>query len=49
MTNVAHTLIAKSDQLNACDLVGGSITVKILSVLVKQSLEQPITITGVRL
>lgn len=44
MTNVAHTLTAKSDQLNACDLVGGAITVKILSALVKKGLDQPITI-----
>lgn len=44
MPNIVHTLTAKSDQLNACDLVGGPITVKILSVLVKQSLDQPITI-----
>ena len=37
MTNIAHTLIAKSDQLNAADLIGGEKLLKITSVDVKSA------------
>lgn len=46
MTNVSmkHTIIAKSDQLNADDLLAGGITVKINKVKVTLDKEQPCTI-----
>lgn len=37
MTNIAHTLVAKSDQLNAADLIGGEKLLKITSVDVKSA------------
>lgn len=44
MSDISHTLIAKSDQLNAADLVGSEKLLTITSVDVKQSGEQPVTI-----
>lgn len=44
MTDVTHTLLANSDQLNASDLIAGSIVVRIDKVDVKRSKDQPITI-----
>ena len=44
MSSLAHTITAKSDQLNADDLVGGPITVKIEGVTVREDTEQPVTI-----
>ncbi len=42
--DISDTLIAKSDQLNADDLVGGPITVRILGVRRGKTDEQPIEI-----
>lgn len=44
MTDIAHTLIARSDQMNAVDIIGTERLLKIVSVDVKQSGEQPVTI-----
>lgn len=44
MTDVSHTLIARSDQLNAVDLIGTEKLLTITSVDVKQSGEQPVVI-----
>lgn len=44
MTDISHTLIAKSDQLNAVDIIGTEKLLKITSVDVKQSGEQPVVI-----
>lgn len=41
--DIAKTLIAKSDQLNAADLISGAITVEVLGVKVTRS-EQPVSI-----
>lgn len=45
MGDMAHTTEAKSDQLNADDLIAGAITIKITSVLVKTSAEQPCAVS----
>ncbi len=45
MDDISETLIAKSDQLNAADLVGGGITVKIESVIVNKGQDQPVSIS----
>lgn len=42
--DIAHTIIAKSDQLNADDLVGGQVTVTITDVKVADSTEQPVIV-----
>jgi len=44
MVNVAHAIKPKSDQLNADDLIGGPITIKITNVR-EMSGEQPIAIS----
>lgn len=44
MTDISHTLIAKSDQLNAVDIIGTEKLLTITSVDVKQSGEQPVVI-----
>lgn len=44
MTDISHTLIAKSDQLNAVDIIGTEKLLTIISVDVKQSGEQPVVI-----
>lgn len=44
MTSILHTIAAKSDQLNAEDLVGGPRTVRITNVRVKSSEDQPVLI-----
>jgi hypothetical protein len=42
--DISHTIIAKSDQLNACDLLGGPITVSVQKVDVRKGKEQPVSI-----
>jgi hypothetical protein len=42
--DISETLIAKSDQLNAADLMGGPITVKAINVSVSKSSDQPVVI-----
>lgn len=44
MTDLSQTIIAKSDQLNADDLIGRSITIEINKVSGVESKEQPISI-----
>ncbi|MFK5950909.1 MAG: hypothetical protein QM500_19325 [Methylococcales bacterium] len=44
MDDITKTLAAKSDQLNAADLVGGGINVKIESVTVSSGSDQPVII-----
>lgn len=44
MTDVSHAIQPKSDQLNAEDLIGISLTAKIVSVEVKQTTDQPISV-----
>lgn len=44
MTDISHTLIAKSDQLNAVDVIGAEKVLTITSVDVKQSGDQPVII-----
>lgn len=44
MTDISHTLIAKSDQLNAADLIGTEKLLKITKVDVKESGDQPVVI-----
>lgn len=44
MTDLSQTIIAKSDQLNADDLIGRTITVKITNVKGRESADQPIDI-----
>lgn len=41
--DILQTITAKSDQLNACDLIAASITVKVLGVTVNKS-DQPVSI-----
>lgn len=41
--DISHTIIAKSDQLNASDLLGGPITVTVEAVSVSQG-DQPVSI-----
>lgn len=45
MTDLTKTIVAKSDQLNSDDLIGGPITVRITGVKVGGSAEQPIDIS----
>jgi hypothetical protein len=42
--DISHTIIAKSDQLNACDLLGGPITVSVKKVDVRKGADQPVSI-----
>lgn len=44
MTDIAHTLLAKSDQLNAADIMGTEKILTITGVDVKQSGDQPVVI-----
>jgi hypothetical protein len=44
VTSILHTIAAKSDQLNAEDLIGGPITVRITGVKVNTSEDQPVWI-----
>ena len=44
MSNFAETIIAKSDQLNADDLMAGPITVKITAVKVDIKSDQPVSV-----
>src|SRR5690606_25044456 len=44
MVDISSTIIAKSDQLNADDLIGGPITVTITNVSLTESPDQPLTI-----
>lgn len=43
MTDLTHTIAAKSDQLNAGDLIGGAITVEVTKVALA-STEQPVAV-----
>jgi hypothetical protein len=43
--DISHTIIAKSDQLNACDLLGGPITVTVEKVNIVKSADQPVSIS----
>jgi hypothetical protein len=42
--DISATITAKSDQLNACDLLGGPITVKVTGVNVYKNVDQPVSI-----
>lgn len=42
--DISATIVAKSDQLNACDLMSGPITVRVLEVNVVKSADQPVSI-----
>lgn len=44
MTDISETLIAKSDQINADDLIGSTITITVQSVTVKGGDQQPVDI-----
>lgn len=44
MTSILHTITAKSDQLNAEDLIGGARTVRVTNVRVNTSEDQPVLI-----
>lgn len=44
MVDMSSTIVAKSDQLNADDLVGGPITITITRVTVREGGEQPVSI-----
>jgi len=44
MTSIAHTIVPKSDQLNADDLLVGPKTIKIIRVEVKSGQDQPVAI-----
>lgn len=44
MNDMAQTIIPKSDQLNADDLIAGPITIKITGVTIRSGQEQPISI-----
>ena len=44
VTNLRDTIIAKSDQLNADDIVGGTITITVSAVKRGDSSEQPVVI-----
>lgn len=45
MSDMAATIIPKSDQLNADDLIAGPITIKITGVAIRGGQEQPISIS----
>jgi len=42
-TDISHTVTAKSDQLNAADLIGGPVTVSVVSVNILKG-DQPVSI-----
>ena len=42
--DISKTIVAKSDQLNACDLIGGPITVTVEAVNIVKSADQPVSI-----
>lgn len=42
MTSILHTITAKSDQMNAEDLIGGARTIRVTNVRVNTSEEQPV-------
>ena len=44
MNDMAATIIPKSDQLNADDLIAGSMTITITDVTIRPGTEQPISI-----
>lgn len=44
MSNMLSTIVPKSDQLNADDLIGRDLTIKITSVDIKGGQEQPVSI-----
>lgn len=44
VTNLRATIIPKSDQLNAQELIGGPITIKITNVVLTESPDQPVII-----
>jgi hypothetical protein len=44
MTNMSKVIEARSDQLNADDLIGGTMTIKITGVDIKGGQEQPVSI-----
>ena len=44
MVRISESLKAKSDQLNALDLIGGAIIISIVSVIYKHGEEQPVEI-----
>ncbi|WP_420003223.1 hypothetical protein [Arenibacterium sp. LLYu02] len=44
MTSILHTIAAKSDQMNAEDLIGGPRTVFVTGVKVNTSEDQPVWI-----
>ncbi len=45
MSDMGQTIIARSDQLNADDLLSGPMTIKITAVTVKGGQEQPVSIS----
>ncbi len=45
MNDMTHTIVPKSDQLNADDLLTGPITIKITGVSIKGGQEQPVSIS----
>lgn len=44
MSDISETLIAKSDQINADDLIGSTVTITVQSVTVKGGDQQPVDI-----
>ena len=44
MTNMLQTIVPKSDQLNADDLIGRDLTITITGVEIKGGQEQPVSI-----
>ena len=44
MIDISQTILAKSDQLNADDLIGSSLTITVANVNVNSSPDQPVTI-----
>lgn len=44
MASMSHTIVAKSDQMNADDLVGGPLTCTITRVDVRESGDQPVSV-----
>jgi hypothetical protein len=44
MTDLSPTIVARSDQLNADDLIGSTRTVKVTKVLLREAAEQPVAI-----
>lgn len=43
--DISSTIMAKSDQLNASDIVGGPITVNVIGVKIKKGSDQPVSIS----